>query len=555
MCNADLIITSCNTTSQALFQCAEEELVGKSIQDASFIFLDKDGTLMLPEEHPVNLVVQKGRPRAEMDIGIRYGTSDTTWCTLGVNPDFNEDGEIVQCTLSFLRQSDFAEKRSNDRASRRKEDGAIRRAKDEWEKTFDAIQDIITILDADMRIVRANKTAHDMFQLDYGELTGKKCYEVFHDRNTVCEDCAIPGKYGDTRTLEGTVYNEKVNKTFEVSSAPLFDEKGRVQRRVHIARDVTRQKEDETERDLLSKVIEQALEVIVVTDKNGRIQYVNPAFEQMAGYLRTEVTGENLCILKSGEYEQGAYEEMWSTLQEGKVWSGRLDNRKKDGTPYREDVTISPVSNGEGDITNFVAVKHDITKESQLEKQLQKAMKMEAIGTLAGGIAHDFNNILSAMIGYGQIAKGILSPNDPVQNDIDQILQAGDRAVDLVKQILTFSRLDEQEAFQLLEVPNLLKEVFRLMRSSLPSTIELVSDIDKGCGLVLADSSQIHQVLMNLFANAKQAIGGECGRIMVKLSEVEVEADLLPDVNLLLKPGKYLDSPEPVSTSCCRNTT
>ncbi len=409
------------------------------------------------------------------------------------------------------------------------------------EKTFDAIPDIITILDTDMSIIRANKTAHEMFDLEYVEMTGKKCYEVLHDRTSICAECAISNNYYNTNSLKGVIYNQKLDKTFELSSAPIFDDEGNVVRRVHIARDVTRQREDEKEMNLLSKAIEQAWEVIVVTDENGRIQYVNPSFEKMTGYDRSEVAGESLRVLKSGEYDPYFYDGMWDTLQEGKVWSGRLDNIKKDGTPYLEDVTISPVCNADGNITNFVAVKRDITKEALLEKQLRQAMKMEAMGTLAGGIAHDFNNILSAMIGYGQIAKGIMSPDDPAQSDIDQILHAGDRAVDLVKQILTFSRQNEQEEYQLLDVPTIVNEVLKLMRSSLPSTIELVYNIDRGCGFVLADSSQIHQILMNLFTNAKQAIGGEYGRITVRLSEFQVEKDHISIENPLLNPGKYLD--------------
>lgn len=541
VCDSDLTIISCNQNSLKLFRCNEDELVGTSIMDVPFIFVDKDGTPIPGPDNPIRLVVENKKPLAEVEIGILFQPSETVWCSLKITAEFDDMEEIQQCTLSFRQKPEFMEKRSDDRGFRRKEDKMIRQAKDEWEKTFDAIPDIITIIDSDMKIIRGNKTAHAMFGLKYGELTGRKCFEVFHDRNQTCAGCTLSDHFFEKKSVNGIIYNKKINKTFELNSAPIYNDEGKVERRVQIARDVTQQKEDEKERSLLSKAIQQAWEVIVVTDENGRIQYVNPSFEKMTGYLRSEVTGESLRVLKSGEYDPHFYDEMWDTLKEGKVWSKRLDNVKKDGTAYLEDVTISPVTDIGGEITNFVAVKRDVTREALLEKQLQQAMKMEAMGTLAGGIAHDFNNILSVMIGYGQIAQGLLSTDHPAQSDIDQILKAGDRAVDLVKQILTFSRQDEQDAFQLLDLETLLHEVLKLMRSSLPATIDLVYTIDKGCGMVMADSSQMHQVLMNLFTNAKHAMGGEYGRIHVKLSEFRVEKEKLPLGYPLLKPGKYLD--------------
>ncbi len=427
-----------------------------------------------------------------------------------------------------------------DEPMRRRKDRDIHKVKDEWERTFDAIQDIITILDSERRIVRANKAAFKLFEIKESEIIGKKCYEVFHDKNEKCTDCHL-WKDNDARTTHSHItYNEKYNKIFNLESAPIFNESGEVTHYVNTSRDVTRQKEDEAQSNLLSHAIEQASEVIVITDEKGNVEYVNPAFSTMTGYSRREVLGQNPRLLKSGEHDTMFYKNMWGTLMQKKVWSGNIVNRKKDGTLFHEDVTISPVMDVDHNITNFIAVKRDITKEDLLEKKLQQAMKMEAIGTLAGGIAHDFNNILSAMIGYCQIAKGRLSSADPAQGDIEQVLQAGDRAVDLVKQILTFSRKGEQEGFQTFKIQVLIKEVLRLMRSSLPSTIELDYNIDYNCGSIFADAGQIHQLLMNLFTNAKQAIGGSYGKITVELSESTVHKKDFPRNRPLRLTGPYL---------------
>ncbi len=182
---------------------------------------------------------------------------------------------------------------------------------------------------------------------------------------------------------------------------------------------------------------------------------------------------------------------MWQVLTNKQAWRGRLTNRKKDGTLIKEETTISPVLDSAGAIINYVALKRDVTREELLEQQLHQGMKMEALGILAGGIAHDFNNILSAMIGYAVIAKGRFSPDHPARKDLEQVIAGGDRAVDPVKQILTFSRTECYGQFRLFKLQYIVKEVIKLLRPSLPATIELEHDIDNSCRSIFADSGQI----------------------------------------------------------------
>ena len=174
-----------------------------------------------------------------------------------------------------------------------------------------------------------------------------------------------------------------------------------------------------------------------------------------------------------------------------------------------------------GAIVNFVALKRDITREEQLEQQLQHATKIKALGTLAAGIAHDFNNILSSMIGYGEIAKGKLDLNHKAHGDIEQILDGGDRAVDLIKQILTFGRREASGEFQLIKLQDVVREIIEFLRPSFPPTIEFIHEIDENCRSVYADPSQLYQVIMNLCTNSRQAIGDAHGTIKIKLTEVD----------------------------------
>ncbi|PIR18577.1 MAG: hypothetical protein COV48_06765, partial [Elusimicrobia bacterium CG11_big_fil_rev_8_21_14_0_20_64_6] len=149
------------------------------------------------------------------------------------------------------------------------------------------------------------------------------------------------------------------------------------------------QAEADDERLLLATAIEQAGESIVITDKNANILYTNPAFIRATGYTRAQARGKTPAIQKSGKHDDAFYREMWTTIAAGKVWSGRLINKRKDGTLYEEDATITPVRDKEGEISHYIAVKRDISAVKSLEDQLSHSQKMEAVGRLAGGIAHD----------------------------------------------------------------------------------------------------------------------------------------------------------------------
>jgi PAS domain S-box-containing protein len=150
------------------------------------------------------------------------------------------------------------------------------------------------------------------------------------------------------------------------------------------------------DRNRLGQAVEQSAEAIMITDVEGQILYANPAFARVTGYDLSEVLGKNPRLLKSGQQSPEFYREMWQTLTGGGVWKGRITNRRKDGTCYEQEGSISPIRDAMGRITNYVAVMRDVSRERQLEQQLYQAQKMEAVGRLAGGVAHDFNNLVMA---------------------------------------------------------------------------------------------------------------------------------------------------------------
>ncbi|HEB49268.1 MAG TPA: PAS domain S-box protein [Desulfobulbus sp.] len=417
-------------------------------------------------------------------------------------------------------------------------DRALRRSRDQWEKTFDAIDDIVTLQDPNMCIVRANLAASRTFGVSPPELIGRHCYELFLGNSSPCNGCPVSNALGDRQKHTALITHEQNGRIYTVACSPLLDEHGELEYLVHTATDITETIQLKEDRMRLAAAIEQASESVVITDVDGTIQYVNPAFERHSGYSRDEAVGQNPRILKSGHHNAAFYTKMWDTISRGQVWMGHIINRKKDGTIFEEDASISPVRDSGGQITNYVAVKRDVTREVSLERQLHQAMKMEAIGTLAGGIAHDFNNILSAILGYGQMARQQLPPDHPVRDDLERILVAGQRAADLVRQILTFSRQDKEQ-MKPVKIQFIIKEVIKLLRASLPSTITIRQDVNIDCEPVLADPAKIHQVLMNLCTNAKYAMDGQDGLLTISLQPVEVKSGRHPDCPQL-EPGPYV---------------
>ena len=178
----------------------------------------------------------------------------------------------------------------------------------------------------------------------------------------------------------------------------------------------------------------------MITDTDATILYVNPAFEHITGFSLRDAVGKKARILiEKSEDDTDVYEDLRITLDRGDVWRGRLTNQKKDKTLYEAEVTISPIKDKDGNVTNYVGVARDVTEEALLQRQFIQAQKMEAVGTLAGGVAHDFNNLLQAILGYSELMLRRKDQGDR-SLDIQKILQAGKRGAELVKSLLMFGR-------------------------------------------------------------------------------------------------------------------
>jgi two-component system cell cycle sensor histidine kinase/response regulator CckA len=302
--------------------------------------------------------------------------------------------------------------------------------------------------------------------------------------------------------------------------------------------DITERRKSEADVRMLVTAIEHTEEQIVVTDVHANIQYCNPAFEKVSGYSRSEVLGQNARMLKSGEHTAEVYGELWATLNEGKVWRGQLTNKKKDGSLYEEDVTISPITDVSGRITGFVAMKRDVTERRQLEAQFRQAQKLESIGRLAGGVAHEFNNLLTVINGYSDFLLKRLSAPDPLRSYAAEIRDAGRHAASLTKQLLAFSRKQVIEP-KALDVNTTIRDAVPMLQRLIGEDIRLTMHLDGLLGQVMADSDQIGQVIMNLAVNARDAMP-DGGSLDIETTNVELDEGGVAAFVSDATPGRYI---------------
>ena len=319
-------------------------------------------------------------------------------------------------------------------------------------------------------------------------------------------------------------------------NAALIEFEGRPADMVFI-RDISDRKQTEAASMRLAMAVEQTADAVIITGTDGTIEYVNPAFERITGHSREEVLGKTPRLVKSGKQDGAVYDELWATITRGEVWRGRFQNRRKDGSLYTCDTIITPTRHEDGTIINFVGVQRDVTRELQMEEQYLQAQKMESMGRLAGGIAHDFNNIMTAVLGFGSMVLDQLGENHPLRHAVEQIVSAGERATNLTRQLLTFSRKQMVEV-RILNMNAVIMEMYQLLRRALGEDVELVTLLDDEAGYVKADVGLLQQVVMNLAINARDAMP-RGGQLTIVTAHTYLD-EAFCRAHVQLKPGDYI---------------
>ncbi len=356
-------------------------------------------------------------------------------------------------------------------------------------------------------ITFANRTALELFGAEKDrELLGKNLLDMVKNKGDTSGLVGLlsePGKHlsSDLQKIElKTLGQKRFTAKITRTTIPLG------QTIMLTFQDITASIKAEERLRKLSQAIEQAAEAILITNRDGEIEYINPAFTRLTGYTVEEAIGMNPRILKSGKQPTGYYEKLWETILSGGIWQGKLIERRKDGTFYPATQTISPIRDEEGNITHFVGIHTDLTEKHRLEEQFYHAQKMEALGTLVSGIAHDFNNMLAIMTGNLFIAKMEIPEQFTLAHEkIDTVEEVAFTASDLITHLLAFSRkttIDRQP----IAIGPFLKETIKILRSSIPNNIEIRSHIEETQLLLEADPVQLQQIIMNLTNNARDAL-------------------------------------------------
>jgi len=430
----------------------------------------------------------------------------------------------------------------------RQAEAALRESEEKYRLIAENMSDVISMLDMNLRFTYISPsikrlsgfTVEESMRLSIEELmmpeAYKKVMKAFEEEILLeASGTADPSR---TRIIEFEQYCQDNSMVWVEAACSFIRDKNQVPTGLLIiSRNIAERKRAEAERERLMAAIEQAGEVIVITDVNGKIQYVNPAFEGVSGYKREEAIGLNPRILKSGRQDALFYRQLWDTISSGKTWSGRMVNRKKDGSLYTEEATISPVFDAEGRITNYVAVKRDITEHLRLTDQFQQAQKMESVGRLAGGVAHDINNMMGVVLGFTELALEKVDPADPLYADLSEVYKAANRSTGIVRQLLTFAR--KQIIFpKVLDMNDTVTTMLKMLRRLIGENINLTWRPGAGVWLVMMDPSQIDQILANLCVNSRDAIT-DVGKVTIETENVVIDEACCSDQPYFV-PGEYV---------------
>ena len=425
----------------------------------------------------------------------------------------------------------------------------LRESQERFRAIAENLPEAIITTDSAAMILYCNAAAGQMFRYAQDELIGKPSSILVPGRLTAIEaahrgDYARTGetdfmgsamescgarKDGTEFPIEFSVFRWNIDGDFFYGT---------------ITRDITRRKQAENEirqaRDYLENLFKTSPDAIIITDGEGYIRRVNEAVYNLYGYHPEELIGQHASVLTPPDEKalQTSVELMEELFEKGNVRGFPAERVHKDGRRIQVESSVMLVKNPDGTVSGAFSSSRDTTDRKRLEEQLRQSQKMEAIGTLAGGIAHDFNNILGIILGYAELSYNLAAGNSALERNLAQILKAAERARDLVRQILAFSRKGESDV-KPLHMHLIIRECLKLLRASLPSTIDISMDIDEADDIVVADPTEIHQIIMNLCTNAAHAMDQTGGHLEIRLNALDIDAhSVLPYSGL--EPGPHV---------------
>ncbi len=414
----------------------------------------------------------------------------------------------------------------------------------ELEQILRAIPDALVYADTDRRIIRVNDSFVKTFGYEPEEVIGKKT-EILYAST---DDFLQQGKERYNKNLGPSLepyyleYRRKNGEVFPTESVgtTVRDNTDRVTGLLGLIRDISHTKQAEQllleAKQKYQSMVENIGIGVALINKDLQIVEMN---RQLRNWFPNVDTSTALFCYQA--FNDSPFDAPCSwcptskTLFDGKVHESLTDT-PVDGGIRNYRIVSSPIINVKGEVVAAIEMVEDMTERLAFEKQIQQAQRMESIGNLAGGIAHDFNNILFPIIGMAELLLEDLPSGSPERENAEEILRAGMRGSDIVKQILAFSRQSEHQMVPT-RIQNILREVLKLSRATIPAYIEIQQDIKNDCGMIRADATQIHQVAMNIITNAYHAMEDKGGKLTVQLSETELNG--MDDLHSKLSPGRY----------------
>jgi len=443
---------------------------------------------------------------------------------------------------------------ARDITERKRAESALVEVQRHQERILSALGEGLQVFDRNGIIIYENPAAAAMLGWDAHEMIGRSGHELIHHTRADGSpypqaECKIFATRldGVARRVNDEVFWRKDGTCFPVAyiCTAMRDEAGEIKEAVVSFRDITERKRAEAEliskTALLEAQVDSTIDGILVVDEHAKKILQNrrliEIFKIPDEIARDDDDAKLLQYVTQRTKNPKQFSERVAYLYDHPDETGRDEIELQDGIIL--DRYSAPVLDKAGKHYGRIWTFRDITAQRKVEEQFRQAQKMEAIGTMAGGIAHDFNNILGAIIGYTEMAKRRMANDPTVTRYLDAVYQAGTRAISLVRQILTFSRPDEAQERKPVELGAIVAEPLKLLRATIPSTIEFEVSLPADLPAVLADSTQIHQIVMNLCTNAAHAMMDRPGRLGVRLEHFTVDA-MLAGANPGLHPGPYV---------------